>query len=267
VVLENIQNILQRPKIEDLGSYQFCTLRMLRWDEKISSIVSEQLSLLLFDHFVISFQEQPGDVFDQLRSRIRENKGRVRTEKADYLFYILLDMVVDNYFLILDHLEEMTEDVEEALLEGRMKNQMDQLQTLRKMLIAVRRAVWPLQEIMNSLKRTESPHIQPATLIYFKDLSEHILRIIDGLELMREASATLADSYQNHLGNEMNKIMKVLTIIATVFIPLTFIAGIYGMNFHNMPELAVPWAYPAVLILMGSLALGMLVYFKVKKWL
>jgi len=267
VVLENIQNTVQRPKIEDLGEYFFSTLRMLRWNEETSEIISEQLSILSGQNFVISFQEKPGDVFDSIRARIRQNKGRVRSEGADYLGYILLDMVVDTYFLIMERLEEMMEDIEETLVDGKTRDYMTNLQGLRKMLISVRRAVWPLQEVMNNIQKMDFPHIRPATNIYFKDLLDHILRIIDALELMREASAALTDSYQNILSNEMNRVMKVLTIIATIFIPLTFIAGIYGMNFQNMPELSLPWAYPAVLIGMGIVGTCMVIYFKIKKWL
>jgi len=267
VILEDIQNTVQRPKIEHIGDYLYCTLRMLRWDDDSSQIISEQLSILLAEHFVVSFQEMPGDVFDEIRSRIRQQKGRVRAERADYLGYALLDMVVDTYFLIVERQEELIEDIEESLLESAAHDHMSQIQGLRKMLIAVRRAVWPLQEVLNGLQKLEYPHIRHSTYIYFKDLSDHVLRIIDTLEMMREATATLADSYQSNLSNEMNLVMKVLTIIATIFIPLTFIAGIYGMNFQHMPELALPWAYPAILILMGVLAVGMLIYFKVKKWL
>lgn len=267
VVLEDIQNTVQRPKIEHIGDYLYCTLRMLRWDNESTQIISEQLSILFAEHFVLSFQEMPGDVFDGIRSRIRENKGRVRTEQADYLGYVLLDMVTDTYFLISERLEELTEDIEEALLEGSSHEHMAHIQGLRKMLIAVRRAVWPLQEVLNGLQKIEYPHLRPSTYIYFRDISDHVLRIVDTLELMREATATLADSYQSNLSNEMNRVMKVLTIIATIFIPLTFIAGIYGMNFQHMPELALPWAYPAILILMGVIAAGMLIYFRVKKWL
>jgi magnesium transporter len=267
VILEDIQNTVQRPKIEHIGDYLYCTLRMLRWNDESSQIISEQLSILITEHFVLSFQEMPGDVFDEIRSRIRQKKGRVRTEQADYLGYVLLDMVVDTYFLIVERLEELTEDIEEALLEGSVHDHMTHMQGLRKMLIAVRRAVWPLQEVLNGLQKLEYPHIRPSTYIYFRDLSDHVLRIIDTLELMREATASLADSYQSTLSNEMNRVMKVLTIIATIFIPLTFIAGIYGMNFQHMPELSLPWAYPAILVLMGTLGAGMLIYFKVKKWL
>lgn len=267
VVLEDIQNTVQRPKIEDTGEYLFCTLRMMRWDADTSEIISEQLSILMAEHFVISFQEKPGDVFDEIRSRIRQKKGHIRSEGADYLGYVLLDMVIDTYFLIVERLEEMMENIEESLVEEETGDHMGDLQGLRRMLIAVRRAVWPLQEVMNNIRRVDFPHIRETTNIYFKDLSDHILRIIDTLELLRESSVTLADSYQNALSNQMNRVMKVLTIIATIFIPLTFIAGIYGMNFQHMPELALPWAYPAVLTVMALLGLGMLIYFKKKKWL
>ena len=267
VVLEDIQNTVQRPKIEDYENLIFLTFRMLQWNEDSSQIVSEQLSVLIGDHFVISFQERPGDVFDEIRKRIREGRGRVRMEGPDYLGYVLLDMVVDNYFLIMEELEEMLEDVEDSLVEGRRKDVMSHLQMIRRMLISIRRAVWPLRDMMNHIQKLEMKRIQPATHIYFKDLYDHILRIIDTLELMKDTTASLADSYQTALSNDMNSVMKVLTIIATIFIPLTFIAGIYGMNFQHMPELLIPWAYPAVLTVMGIIAVVMLVFFRIRKWL
>lgn len=267
VVLEDIQNTVQRPKIEDYGDLVFFTMRMLRWNEEDNDLISEQLSILIGDNFVLSFQERPGDVFDGVRQRIREGKGRVRQLTADYLGYALLDLVVDTYFLIMERLEELMEDVEEEILDGSRNQLMQRLQIIRKMVITVRRAVWPLREVMNQVQKLELPYIKEATQIYFKDLYDHILRIIDTLEQMRETSATLTDTYQSSLSNDMNSVMKVLTIIATIFIPLTFIAGIYGMNFQNMPELAVPWAYPLVLSIMGLVALVMLIFFKIKKWL
>ncbi len=267
VVLEDIQNTVQRPKIEEYENFLFFTLRMMRWSEDDGEIISEQLSVIIGDHFVISFQEQPGDVFESIRSRIREGKGRIRRHAADYLGYALLDMVVDTYFLIMERLEDIMEDIEEGIVDGEGHKVMDNLREVRKRLIAIRRAVWPLREMMNLVQKQELTLIESATRIYFKDLYDHVLRIIDTLELMKETSSALAESYQTELSNDMNSVMKVLTIIATIFIPLTFVAGIYGMNFQHMPELAVPWAYPAVLVVMLIVALVMLIFFKYKKWL
>jgi len=267
VVLEDIQNTVQRPKIEDYGSFIFITLRMMRWSEDEEEIISEQLSLIIGQHFVISFQEQSGDVFYSIRSRIREGKGRIRHEGADYLGYALVDMVVDTYFLIMERLEDVMEDIEEGIVDGEGHKVMDNLRLVRKRFISIRRAVWPLREVMNQIQKQEFSLIDSSTRIYFKDLYDHVLRIIDTLELMKETSSALADSYQTELSNDMNSVMKVLTIIATIFIPLTFIAGIYGMNFEQMPELAVPWAYPAVLSVMLLIGVIMLVFFKYKKWL
>ncbi len=267
VVLEDIQNTVQRPKIEDYGSFLFFTLRMMRWSEDESEIISEQLSIIVGKGFVISFQEQPGDVFESIRTRIREGKGRVRRQSADYLGYALLDMVIDTYFLIMERLEDIMEDIEEGIVDGEGHKVMEKLRMVRKKFISIRRAVWPLREVMNQIQKQDLQLIESSTRIYFKDLYDHVLRIIDTLELMKETSSALADSYQTELSNDMNSVMKVLTIIATIFIPLTFIAGIYGMNFEHMPELAVPWAYPAVLGAMGGVAIIMLIYFKYKKWL
>ena len=267
VVLEDIQNTVQRPKLEEYENYLFFTLRMMRWSEGDGEIISEQLSIIIGDHYVISFQEQPGDVFESIRDRIREGKGRVRRYGSDYLGYALLDMVVDTYFLIMERLEDNMENIEEGIVDGEGHKVMGDLREVRKRLISIRRAVWPLREMMNLTQKQELPLIETATRIYFKDLYDHVLRIIDTLELMKETSSTLADSYQTELSNDMNSVMKVLTIIATIFIPLTFIAGIYGMNFQHMPELALPWAYPAVWSVMLIVAAVMLVFFKYKKWL
>ena len=225
------------------------------------------MSIIIGYHYVISFQEQPGDVFESIRDRIREGKGRVRRYGSDYLGYALLDMVVDTYFLIMERLEDNMENIEEGIVDGEGHKVMGDLREVRKRLISIRRAVWPLREMMNLTQKQELPLIETATRIYFKDLYDHVLRIIDTLELMKETSSTLADSYQTELSNDMNSVMKVLTIIATIFIPLTFIAGIYGMNFQHMPELALPWAYPAVWSVMLIVAAVMLVFFKYKKWL
>ncbi|MCF7948768.1 MAG: magnesium/cobalt transporter CorA [Spirochaetia bacterium] len=267
VVLEDIQNTEQRPKIEDYGSFLFFTLKMMRWSAEEDQIISEQLSVIVGSHFVISFQEQPGDVFHPVRTRIREGKGRVRGQGADYLAYGLLDLVIDNYFLIMEQLEVQLEDIEEAIVDREGHRAIENLQAVRKKLILIRRAVWPLREVMNQVQKQEFQLIEAATRIYFKDLYDHVLHIIDTLELMKETSSALADSYQTELSNDLNSVMKVLTIIATIFIPLTFIAGVYGMNFEHMPELAYPWAYPAVLGVMGIVAVVMLFFFKYKKWL
>jgi len=267
VVLEDIQNTVQRPKFEDYGNLLFFALRMLQWDDGESELNSEQLSILMGPSFVISFQERPGDVFDSIRDRLRRKKGRIREAGTDYLAYALLDMVVDTYFLILERLEDEMEDVEEMILSGHRERVIQDMQQIRKIIITVRRSVWPLRDMIAQLQKADFPRIGETTQVYFRDLHDHILRIIDTLEMMKDTGNTLMESYQTSISNDMNSVMKVLTFIATIFIPLTFIAGVYGMNFRYMPELDKAWAYPAVLAVMGAIALVMLIFFKLKKWL
>jgi magnesium transporter len=237
---------------------------MLQWEE---AVASEQISILLGPGYVISFQERPGDVFDPIRSRIRENKGRVRRGGADYLAYALLDLIVDSYFLILEKLEDQLEQLDTTMELRAERDVPEQAHRIKQEISSVRRAVWPLREITDRLQKQEFSHFGEGMLPYLRDLYDHVLRSIDTLELMRENLASLRDAYQTLVNNDMNSVMRVLTIIATIFIPLTFLAGIYGMNFVHMPELTLPWAYPALLVLMAVIAGAMLLYFRLKRWL
>jgi magnesium transporter len=263
MVLEDIQTPDQRPKLEDYGDILFLSFRMLQWNGGLNS---EQISIILGPGYVLSFQERPGDVFDPIRSRLRENKGRVRRSGADYLAYALLDTVVDTYFLVLENLEEELEQLDEVIDHRRSREVPEQLRRIKGQIIAVRRAVWPLREAADQLQKREIPLMGEELAPFLRDLYDHILRVIDTIEFMRESLTSLTDTYQTALSNSMNGVMKVLTIIATIFIPLTFIAGIYGMNFVHMPELSIPWAYPAVLGFMALVAAVMVLYFRWKRW-
>jgi magnesium transporter len=276
VVLEDIQNTVQRPKCEEYEDFSFLVFRMLRRADTgqpigrggmSGRIESEQISLLLGENYVISFQERPGDVFGHVRNRIRSGKGRVRRQGADYLAYVLMDLVVDGYLLLLEDIEEELEDLEDLLDERRTAEIPGRLRHAKAELVDVRRAVRPLREVVELLLKEESTHFREETEPYLRDLGDHTHRAIDTVELLKEMQSIVGGSYQAALSNDMNSVMKVLTIIATIFIPLTFVAGIYGMNFRHMPELSLPWAYPAVLGVMGAIVVGMLIYFRRKGWL
>jgi len=267
LILEDILNTGQRPKCEDYDKCLFMVLKMLRYDSDSNIIHSEQVSLVLGQNFVISFQEAIGDVFEQIRDRIRNAKGRIRKMSADYLAYALIDAIVDNYFLILEKMGEQIESMEEELIAKPSDNTVRRIHTLKRELIFLRKSVWPLRELINSMEKTESSLISDSTGPYLRDVYDHTIQVIDTVESFRDMTSGMLDIYLSSISNRMNAVMKVLTIIATIFIPLTFIAGIYGMNFKFMPELDWKWGYFIVLIIMAVMAAAMLIYFRRKKWL
>lgn len=268
LVLEDIVNTGQRPKMEDFDSYIFVVLKMLYYDEEKNEVTAEQLSLILGSNFVISFQERVGDVFNPIRERIRNAKGRIRKMGADYLAYCLADAVVDNYFAILEKFGEKIESMEEELVAHPTPETLQTIHNLKREMIFLRKSVWPLRELISGLERGESPLIQEATGIYLRDVYDHTIQVIDTIETFRDMVSGMLDIYLSSVSNKMNEVMKVLTIIATIFIPLTFVAGIYGMNFEYMPELKWHWVYPeafwATIAVIGGV---MLFYFKRKRWL
>jgi magnesium transporter len=241
---------------------------MLYYVDQEKDIRAEQLSLILGKNFVISFQERVGDVFEPVRERIRTGKIRVRKRKADHIAYALIDAVVDNYFLVLEKLGEEIESLEEEILQNPPKNAPQILLNLRRKILALRKYIWPLREVINELQNSESELLADTTYLYLKDVYDHVIQAIDTIDSFRESVANMLDSYHSNISNRMNEVMKVLTIIATIFIPLTFIAGIYGMNFEHMPELGWIWAYPVGfwLIIFG-LGSFMVYLFKRKNWL
>jgi len=267
LTLEDILNTNQRPKFEDLGEYIFTVLNMLGYDDKTQAIQSEQVSIVLGGNFVISFQEIAGDVFEQIRDRIRNAKGRIRKMGCDYLAYSLVDAVVDNYFIILERLGERIESLEKDLLSAPTPGTLQNIHRLKAELSALRRSVWPLRELINGLQKCESRLIRKSTGVYLRDVYDHTIAVIETVEGLRDTASGMLDIYLSSISNRMNAVMKVLTIIATIFIPLTFVAGIYGMNFKYMPELQWKWGYPAVLAVMFAAVIGMVAYFKRKKWL
>jgi len=268
LVLEDILNTEQRPKIEDFDDYIFVVLKMLYYDENEGEIRAEQISIILGSNFVLSFQERVGDIFNPLRDRIRNAKGRVRKMGPDYLAYSLLDAIVDNYFVVLEKLGEQIEGMEEELVTNPTPETLQRIHNLKREMIFLRKSVWPLREVVSRLERGESPLIKEATGIYLRDVYDHTIQVIDTIETYRDMLSGMLDIYLSSISNRMNQVMKVLTIIATIFIPLTFVAGIYGMNFEYMPELKWHWFYPKAfwLVMLGVAAL-MLVYFRRKRWL
>ncbi len=267
LLLEDVVNTEQRPKLEDYGNYLFIVLKMLYLVEERNIIMTEQMSFILGPNYVISFQERVGDVFEQVRERIRNKRVRIRSSGADYLAYALIDAIVDNYFILLEKFGETIENLEEELVANPTQNTLQKIHSLKRELIFLRKSVWPLREVISSMDRGESQLIHKSTEAYLRDLYDHTIQVIDTVETFRDMVSGMLDVYLSSVGNRMNEVMKVLTIIATIFIPLTFIAGIYGMNFENMPELHKNWGYPAALLLMFAVACVMVVYFRRKKWL
>jgi len=267
LVLEDLLNTGQRPKMDNYGNYLFIVLKMIYCNGKGSEIAAEQISLILGSNFVISFQEAEGDVFNPVRERIRSGTGRIRKMGADYLAYTLMDAIVDNYFAVLERLGEQIELLQEELIADPGPETLQAINHLKREMIFLRKSVWPLREVVNGLERGESALIKAETGIFLRDLYDHTIQIMDSIETCRDMLSGMLDIYLSSISNRMNSVMKVLTIIATIFIPLTFIVGVYGMNFKYMPELEWHWSYPLVLLLMAVIAVSMLMYFRRKKWL
>ncbi len=267
LVLEDIVNTGQRTKAEEFENYIYIVLKMLVYDETVGHITAEQVSLVLGPHFLLSFQEKEGDVFDLVRERIRKARGRIRKSGCDYLAYALMDAIVDHYFVILEKLGDKIELLEEQLLKNTTPRMLEEIHHFKREMIFLRRHVWPLREVLNSLIKDPSELIRETTHIFLRDVYDHTIQVIDTIELFRDVLSGLSDLYLSTVSNRMNEVMKVLTIIATIFIPLTFIAGIYGMNFEYMPELKWHWAYPALWLVLITIFVLMIFWFKKKKWL
>lgn len=267
LVLEDILNTGQRPKAEEFEDFLFVVLKMLQHDPEEERISSEQFSLVLGPNFLITFQEVQGDVFRLVRERIRKPKTRIRSSGCDYLAYALIDAIVDHYFTILETLGENIETLEEELLENPTNITMQTIHDMKQEMIYLRKQVWPIREIVNSLIKNESSLIKPSTHVFFRDVYDHTIQVIDTIESYRDILSGMLDLYLSTVSNKMNEVMKVLTIIATIFIPITFVAGIYGMNFKFMPELEWRWGYLMVWAIIALVSAVMIGYFKKKKWL
>jgi magnesium transporter len=267
LVTEDILNVVQRPKTEDFGDYLYIVLKMLAYDEKTDKVVPEQVSLIVGQKYLLSFQEGiAGDVFHPIRDRLRSGRGKLRKMGVDYLAYALLDAVVDGYFVIIEKLGERIDALEEELISQPGRPIVERLYNLKRELLFLHKAVWPLREVISSLERRESPLIRETTVPYLRDVYDHIAQIIDTMDIYREMLSTMLDLYLSSVSNRLNEVMKVLTVIATIFMPLTFIAGVYGMNFKHMPELEWEYGYPLAWLVMIAIGVGMFFYFKRKKW-
>ncbi|MFO7949413.1 MAG: magnesium/cobalt transporter CorA [Candidatus Fermentibacteraceae bacterium] len=267
LVLQNILHTGQRPSAEVYEGYIFLALNMIEYREGGSYLDSEQVSVILGPDYVVTFQEKGGDVFDRLRLRIRNAEGCIRSAGADYLAYSILDAVVDHYFLALENLGEEVESLEDRVIARRDRLGIARIHRLKRKLIFMRKSAWPLREELGVLLRGEHPLLSPETVPYFRDLYGHTVEVMDTVETFRDMASGLLEVYLSSQSNRLNEVMKVLTIIATIFIPITFITGVYGMNFRHMPELELPWAYPACLVMFVVIAGGMLVWFRRKGWL
>jgi magnesium transporter len=264
---EDILNTDQRPKVEDHDDHLFIVLKMLHYDDKKQEVIIEQVSIILGSQFAISLHEGDGDIFSLIQARIRNKIGRHRKMGADYLAYTLVDAIVDQYFIVLEKLGERIELIEEALVTNPTQETIKEIHTLKRELIFLRKSVWPLREVVNTLEREEPPLIHASVAPYLRDVYDHTIQVIDTIETFRDMVSGMLDIYLSSVSNKMNEVMKVLTVIATIFIPLTFIVGVYGMNFKYMPELEWSWGYFVIWGFMIVVALGMLTYFWKKKWL
>jgi len=262
---EDIVHTGQRPKLEDYGDYLYIVVKMLSFEN--GSIRQEQVSIVLGSTRVISFQERQGDVFSPVRERLRQNRGRIRTEGADYLTYALLDTLVDAYFLVLEEFGDRVEELEERVVADSNPGTPGAVFELRRELRTLRQSVWPLREVVGTLARGDSSLITAPTLVYLRDVHDHAMQAAESVETYRDTVAGVLEIHLSDASRRMNEVIKVLTIIATIFIPLTFIAGVYGMNFAFMPELAHPWGYPAALLGMCAVALTMLAFFRRRRWI
>lgn len=266
LILEDILNTDQRPKLEIYDTYLFAVLKMITFEKSSRKLRHEQISLILGKNYVITFQENGADIFNPLRERIIQYKGRIRKQGADYLLYALMDVIIDNYFLALEEIGDLIEELENRVLAHPEKAVVEQIHRLKNELLSFRRVIWPLREVISNLIRDETLLIQSSTDPFLKDLYDHTVHVADSVDTFRDMVSGLLDVYLSNISNHMNEVMKVLTIIATIFIPLSFIAGIYGMNFEFMPELTWRWAYFALWGLIIGIASLMLYYFRKKGW-
>ncbi len=266
LLLEDIANTDQRPKLDDYETYFFLVMKMLTTSDR-GDILVEQVSFVLGRNYVLSFQENGTDVFQPVRDRLRSGKGRLRQSGSDYLLHALIDAVVDRYFAVLEMLGERIELLQERVITDPKPDTLKDIHALKQQLLFVRRAVWPLREAINNLSRSDCPFLHEPTKVFFRDVYDHVVQIVDTIETLREMVSASLDIYLSSVSYRLNAVMRVLTVITTIFMPLTFIAGIYGMNFEYMPELKWPWGYAMALGLMGVVATAMLIGFRRKKWL
>jgi magnesium transporter len=269
LLLEDVMNVAQRPKLEEYDDHLFIVLKMLDVDDNDDRILVEQVSMVIGRGFVLTFQERDGDVFDGVRERLRTGKGKVRKQGSDYLAYALVDAIVDHYFVALDTMNGLVEDLEHRMQGDATPADAAEIYTLKREVLFLRRNIGPAREVLGQLVRQEAENelISGAVDVYFRDVHDHVLQVNESIEILREMLVSMLEMYHSIQGSRLNEVMRILTIISTFFMPVTFIAGIYGMNFDNMPELHAKWGYVACLVLMVGVSVGMLVYMRRKRWL
>jgi magnesium transporter len=266
LILEDILHAGQRPKIEDMGDHSYIVIKMLEATETEREVDWEQLSMIVGPNFLITFQEKEGDIFDPIREKIKQDKGKIRKEGPDYLAYSLMDLVVDHYFVVLERIGDKIAELEDDVIGNPAPNILNKINKLKRATLTMRRSVWPVREVISTMQRTESDLIKETTKPFLKDVYDHTIQIVDTVETFRDMLSGMVEIYMSTLSNRMNEVMKVLTMIATVFIPLTFLVGVYGMNFDHMPELRWKLGYPLVWLIMLVSAYVMVAYFRRKKW-
>jgi magnesium transporter len=266
LVLEDMLNTDQRPKTDDYGDYLFTVMKSLRYDRKAGESAAEQISLVLGPDYVLSLREEESDNFNSVLEQIRKAKGQIRQGGADYLAYALMDSIVDNYFVLFEEMGEKVEDLEEELITDPRPATLQEIHKLKRTLISLRKSVWPLREVIANLEKVDSSRITHTTQIYLRDVYDHTVQVLETLEGYRDMISGMLDIYLSSVSNRLNEVMKVLTIIATLFIPITFLTGVFGMNFKDMTVLSLPFAFPGSLILMACVAASLLIYFKRKGW-
>jgi magnesium transporter len=267
LLLEDVVNVPQRPKLEDYNNQLLVISHMVRLKEDESGFDTEQVSFVLGKRYLLSFQEEElQDCFEIVRDRIRTSQGRVRKSGADYLTYLLLDTIIDGYFPVVEHYEDRIEALEDVIISNPDRDTMQEIYDVRRELLALRRLIWPMRNVLNLLMRDHHGIVSDEVQIYFRDSYDHVIQILEIIEAYRELAASLMDVYMSTMGNKLNEIMKFLTVISTIFIPLTFIVGVYGMNFENMPELKGEWSYFMVWLVMLGVAGGLIFYFWRKGW-
>ncbi len=267
LVLEDILNTNQRPKAEVFDKYTFIVLRTLQLHEQNNEIISHQFSIILMENLVITFQEKKEKIFNNLKQRLVEGNRQLNILESDYLAYAIVDIILDHYFFITEKIADKLEELDDNIILKNDSITMIEIQQHKRELNYLRKSIWPIREMINVLLRSESIQLRPITQPYWRDIGDHIMELLDIVDTCRELLTSITDNYKSNQNNQMNEIMKLLTIISTLFIPITFIAGLYGMNFKFMPELSLRWGYFIILGIMFIIEAGMLIYFRKKKWL
>ena len=267
LVLEDIADTAERPKVDDYEDYLYVTLKTVRPSEESPGFDSEQMSFVLGKGYLISFQERETDPFDPVRARLRGAKGRIRRMGPDFLLYALIDSIVDGYFTVIEDLGDDLEEIEDRLIQNPAQETFHAIHGARQVALNLRRCVWPMREMLAVLARNDTDLVETSTKMYLRDVYDHAVEILDVIENSRDVCSSLLDVYLSSQSNRLNEVMKVLTVIATIFMPLSWIVGLYGMNFEYMPELKLHYGYPASLAIMGAIAVWMLLVFRRKGWI